>query len=87
MILSVIDVKLLGFEPEDQTSTGILEAIYNLLVFIPSLSVAVRRLHDVNKSGWNLLWAFTIIGIFYILYLEIKKGTDADNKYGAPSNT
>jgi uncharacterized membrane protein YhaH (DUF805 family) len=49
--------------------------------------VAVRRLHDVNKSGWNLLWAFTIIGIFYILYLEIKKGTDADNKYGAPSNT
>lgn len=79
--------KDLNLTPQDPTSTGILEAIYNLLVFIPSLSVAVRRLHDVNKSGWNLLWAFTIIGIFYILYLEIKKGTDADNKYGAPLNT
>ena len=29
--------------------------LYNLAVFIPSLAVSVRRLHDVGKSGW---WLF-----------------------------
>ena len=86
LILSLIDMKLLGFQAESPTSTGTLDFIYSLLVFIPSLSLTVRRLHDVNNSGWNILWAFTIIGIFYLLYLEIKKGTETDNKYGAPSN-
>ena len=32
-----------------------LSIIYYLVVLIPSLSVAVRRLHDVGKSGWFLL--------------------------------
>jgi uncharacterized membrane protein YhaH (DUF805 family) len=34
---------------------GVFNSIYNLLILIPSLAVAVRRLHDVGKSGWMLL--------------------------------
>ena len=45
------------------------DLIYTLVTVIPSLSVGIRRLHDIGKSGWNLLWVFTIIGVFYILYL------------------
>tara|TARA_B100001013_G_C24621007_1_gene447235 strand:+ start:1938 stop:2432 length:495 start_codon:yes stop_codon:yes gene_type:complete len=45
------------------------DLIYTLVTVIPTLSVGIRRLHDVGKSGWNFLWVFTIIGIFYILYL------------------
>ena len=70
----------------DATSIGILSGIFNLVCIIPSISVTVRRLHDVNKSGWNMLWALTIIGAFYVLYLEIIKGSEGDNNYGAPSN-
>ena len=60
LILSLIDMKLLGFQAESPTSTGTLDFIYSLLVFIPSLSLTVRRLHDVNKSGWNILCPFLI---------------------------
>ena len=67
------------------TSLGVTQIIFNLLILIPSLSVTVRRLHDVNKSGWNMLWSLTIVGVFYVLYLEIIKGSEEDNDYGAPS--
>ena len=65
--------------------TGLVGGIYSLISLIPSLSVTIRRLHDVNKSGWNLLWLITIIGIFYILYLEIKRGNDGPNNFGEVS--
>ena len=51
------------------------------ILIIPSLSSHTRRLHDVNKSGWNYLWHFTIIGMFYVLYLLVQP-SDAANKYG-----
>ena len=60
----------------------LLSSIVSLVFFIPSLSVCVRRLHDVNKSGWWYLIAFTIIGVFYLLYLMVKEGDHGDNQYG-----
>ena len=86
IIFNIIDFTLLGYDPMDATSIGILSVIFNLVCIIPSISVTVRRLHDVNKSGWNMLWSLTIIGVFYVLYLEIIKGSEGDNHYGAPSN-
>jgi len=53
---------------------GIFNATYLIITFIPSLAVAVRRLHDIGKSGWNILWAFTIIGIIPLIYWNCKKG-------------
>ncbi|MFZ4863429.1 DUF805 domain-containing protein [Sphingobacterium sp. Mn56C] len=63
--------------------TGVLSSIYGLALFIPSLAVTIRRLHDTGKSGWNYLWIFTIIGAFYVLYLLIKEGDFGQNEYGA----
>jgi uncharacterized membrane protein YhaH (DUF805 family) len=85
-ILYFLDVSFLDFDPMDPISIGVLQAIYGLVVLIPSLSVTVRRLHDVNKSGWNILWILTIIGAFYVIYLNIIKGSEGDSHYGAPSN-
>ena len=59
-----------------------LSDIYTLLIYIPSLALNVRRLHDVGKSGWWLLIIITGIGIFYIMYLFICDGDDTKNKYG-----
>lgn len=33
-------------------SAGFVNLIFELALFIPSISIAVRRLHDSNKSGW-----------------------------------
>jgi uncharacterized membrane protein YhaH (DUF805 family) len=53
-----------------------------LALVAPSIAVAVRRLHDVNRSGWWMLLAFTIIGVIPLLYWLIKKGTDGPNRFG-----
>jgi uncharacterized membrane protein YhaH (DUF805 family) len=84
--LYFIDVSFLGYDPMNSTSLGVTQAIFNLVVLIPFLSVTVRRLHDVNKSGWNTLWILTFFGAFYVIYLNIIKGSKADNSYGSPSN-
>ena len=82
-----IDVSFLGYDLMDITSIGVLQTAYNLVLLIPSFSVTIRRLHDINKSGWNLLWMLIpLLGAIYIIILNILKGTDGDNKYGAPSN-
>ena len=48
-----------------------LSGIYSLVTIIPGIAIAVRRLHDINKSGWNLLWAFLpLVGwIIVLVYL------------------
>ena len=64
-------------------SQEILFTLYRLFIFVPSLSVTVRRLHDVGKSGWFLLiLLIPIIGIIWILILLCKDGEPGTNKYG-----
>ena len=53
-----------------------------LITFIPSLSVSVRRLHDIHKTGWWILIAFTIIGIVLLIYWWVQEGKKEDNMFG-----
>ena len=59
-----------------------LTALYFIIIFIPTLALKVRRLHDVNKSDWWILIAFTGIGYFLLLYWYCLKGTLGANYYG-----
>ena len=47
---------------------SVLSIVWSLATFIPSLAVAVRRLHDIGKSGWWYLIYLTCIGAFVLLY-------------------
>ena len=58
----------------------ILLIIY-ILQYFP---LAVRRLHDLNASGWFVLISFIPFGQLLILWLMFKKGTDGVNDYGEP---
>ncbi len=54
-----------------------------LINFLPSLAIAVRRLHDVGKTGFNLFWGFVpVIGWLYLIILFIKEGDFYINKWG-----
>ncbi len=74
------------------TSLGWLMAVQGivyLLLFIPSIALAVRRLHDINRTGWMLLvmvfFSFLIIPYFVLLYWVIlKEGDSGPNNYGDP---
>ena len=60
-----------------------LQLLYTLAVLIPSIAVAIRRLHDQDKSGWLLLLVFIpILGSLALLILYCLPGTSGDNKYG-----
>ncbi|MFD1602055.1 DUF805 domain-containing protein [Flavobacterium artemisiae] len=50
--------------------------IYNLAVLLPSIAVAVRRMHDVGKEWWFILIPF------YNLYLCCIEGEKGSNQYG-----
>jgi uncharacterized membrane protein YhaH (DUF805 family) len=68
---------------DDPSPFGILiAAAISIALVVPSIALAVRRMHDVDRSGWWLLIAFTIIGIIPVLYWLIKKGTDGPNRFG-----
>ena len=53
-----------------------IENIYSLIVLVPSIAVGVRRMHDLNKSGWYYLIPF------YNLILAFTNGTVGPNDYG-----
>ena len=58
-----------------------LVAIYFLIAIIPSIAVAVRRMHDVGKSGW-----FVLIPIYNFI-LAITEGNKGANDYGPDPKT
>lgn len=57
--------------------------VYLLATFIPSLAIAIRRLHDTNKSGWfYLIVLIPYIGSFVLLIFFCIEGTRGPNNYG-----
>ena len=59
-------------------------SLYNLIWLLPGLAVAVRRLHDIGKSGLNVLWVFLpIIGWIMLLYWFCQDSELGENKWGA----
>lgn len=62
---------------------GPIYGLYTLFVLIPSIAVAVRRLHDIGKSGWMLLLVFIpLIGAIWLLVLFVRNGDTGSNSYG-----
>jgi uncharacterized membrane protein YhaH (DUF805 family) len=60
-----------------------LYAVYAALVFLPSLAVAVRRLHDTGRSGWWMLVALVpVVGAIVVLVLMVTGGDAGPNGYG-----
>ena len=66
-----------------QQGSGPVAVIVGLALIIPGLAVAVRRLHDTDRSGWWLLISIIpIIGWLVLLYFFVISGTPGPNKYG-----
>ena len=62
--------------------------LYALAVLIPGLAVAVRRLHDIGKSGaWYFICFVPFIGGIWLLILLCTEGERVENQYGVdPKN-
>jgi uncharacterized membrane protein YhaH (DUF805 family) len=82
IIATILD-RILGTAAEG-VGYGLIYVLYSLAVLIPSLAVAVRRLHDIGKSGWMILIALIpIIGGIWLLVLFLLDSESGDNRFGA----
>jgi uncharacterized membrane protein YhaH (DUF805 family) len=63
---------------------GPLVALYILAVLLPSIAVAVRRLHDTNHSGrWLFIGLIPLIGPIVLLSFMVRDSQKGQNPYGS----
>lgn len=61
-----------------------LVVMFWLAVIVPTISVAVRRLHDIDKSGWFFLLILVPFVSLVVLVFTLLPSTPGPNRFGAP---
>jgi len=83
VVLGVVDERL-----NPGTSFGALSWVTMIVFFVtvlPTVAVSIRRLHDIDRSGWWILLWFTLLGGLVLIYWACRPGTPGPNRFGAPS--
>ena len=71
-----------GLIPTLSDLFGTLSSIYSIAVFIPGIALVVRRLHDINKSGWfYLLELIPLVGSLIVLIFTCLKTVEVNNRW------
>jgi uncharacterized membrane protein YhaH (DUF805 family) len=79
LIVGVV-LSLLG---QASTFFYIIYVIYGLALIIPSIAVGIRRLHDINRTGWWILIALVpLVGLIVLLVFYATAGDRGTNRYG-----
>lgn len=56
-----------------------------LALVVPAVTVSIRRLHDLDRSGWWVLIALVpLIGLIVLFIFALSRGTDGPNRFGDP---
>ncbi len=80
LLVNIVAVFVLGM------IHSVLMMLYMLAVTIPMLAVAVRRLHDIGKSGWMFLLSFIPFVNFVVIFWLFSEGQAGSNEFGANPN-
>ena len=85
MIFIITKTKIFN---EKEMSKGLFYGLLALCIFltifflIPIITAGVRRLHDINKSGWFWFLFIAPFGIFVLIYFFLKDSDKGGNDYG-----
>jgi len=90
LIATVISIALLVLDNAIGTVSdgpglqqGLFGAIFSLVIFLPSLALIVRRLHDTGKSGW---WALILlvpcVGLIAWFVFALQASEPGENRWG-----
>jgi uncharacterized membrane protein YhaH (DUF805 family) len=85
-IIVVIGISFVSYAANTDTDSGLsaILLIWQLGNIIPLLAVQVRRLHDIDRTGWWCLVVFVpLIGWIVLLVWDCTEGTGGDNRFGA----
>ncbi len=80
MVASVLD-SIFG-TMSDTTNVGVIGTIASLALLLPSIAVAIRRLHDTSRSGWWILIGLIPIVGWIILIVFYCQDSHGDNEHG-----
>tara|TARA_B100001989_G_scaffold229921_1_gene187629 strand:- start:298 stop:774 length:477 start_codon:yes stop_codon:yes gene_type:complete len=63
----------------------VLSNLLSLIVLFPSLGIAARRLHDIDRSGWwQLIVLIPLLGFLVLLYWLVQPTGTTANRFGEP---
>jgi uncharacterized membrane protein YhaH (DUF805 family) len=87
--LSVVIAEAIAGAALMSNGTNALNTVIQIIItvgfFIPTLAVGVRRLHDTNRSGWNILWQLIpLVGFIIVLVFLVQDSDAGDNSFGPP---
>jgi uncharacterized membrane protein YhaH (DUF805 family) len=78
IVAGLIDLALFGIE-----GSSPINSLVGLALFLPGLAVSVRRLHDLDRSGWwILLGLIPLVGIIILIVWYCQRGTNGPNRFG-----
>lgn len=88
---SVLGLLEVGLGSIAASTPSIIAAMFGVIVFgllvvqiVASLSLIVRRLHDLETNGWWILLTFIpYVNLFLSIYICFIRGTKGANRYGA----
>jgi uncharacterized membrane protein YhaH (DUF805 family) len=82
LVLLVMVDGLLGTLNEE-AGVGLFSGLYSLAVLIPGIAVLVRRLHDIDRTGWwALIGLVPFVGGIVLLVLAALDSTPGENRFG-----
>jgi uncharacterized membrane protein YhaH (DUF805 family) len=82
-VLFILVAEIVTAIIDNVTGIPATSSILFLVTLIPGIAVSVRRLHDLDRTGWWLLISLIpLIGAIILLVWFISKGTDGPNRFG-----
>ena len=89
VVLAIIDGAIvapaLGFEVFAPDAGQPLSSLFSLAIFLPTLAVAVRRLHDIGKRGWwVLIGLIPLLGGLVLIWFYVQPRETEANAWGEP---
>lgn len=89
-MVAISFVTVIMFEINESLGSifSLLYWLFAIALVIPDLSVGVRRLHDIGKSGWwFLIGLVPLIGPIWLIILWCQASVNEDNQWGGlPEN-
>ena len=83
-LLDQLPAYMNNFLFEDENVIVVLFFIIPVGLLLPSLAVQVRRLHDLDRSGWWILISLIpLVGAIILLVWACTKGTEGENRFGS----
>jgi len=89
LLLTIVVCLIWTYSVDSIKEVSIYTVLYKLILLCAMVTMlfqyfplSVRRLHDLNSSGWYVFLTFVPFCQFFILWLMFKEGTEGTNRYG-----